>query len=281
MSDLNDFLQPTIETNYMDVPETVVQNINRVLTQNVTASTNIPEGAIVYNRANKRWEEYKNGGWATLTNNYSINVATLNNKTAAQIITEATTGNTEYTNQQVQAEATQRRNADTTLQRSIDEVAARPVFIKGMVMMWAGFIDAIPSGWGLCDGQGGRPNLIDRFIIGAGGMYAVDDTGGHQTATLGTNHMPAHNHGGGSFSGTTDVQGFHAHGFGLEFGTTNNSYSGGGAGAFGGGHNEYSTYGGGEHSHNISGSVNISTEGGGEAFDIRPPYYALAFIIKL
>jgi microcystin-dependent protein len=281
MSDLNDFLQPTVETNYMDLPETVTQNINRVLTQNVVSSTNIPEGAVIYNRANKRWEEYKNGGWGVLSNNYSINVATLNNKTAAQIVTESTTGNTDYTNQQVQAEAQQRRNADTVLQQNLDAVAARPVFIKNMIIMWGGFLTDIPTGWGLCDGQGGRPNLIDRFIIGAGSTHGIGDIGGSTTATLGTNNMPAHNHGDGSFSGSTDVQGHHAHGFTLPFGPVNNSYSGGGQGNFGGGTCGYGTDGGGEHSHNFSGTVSITTEGGGEAFSILPPYYALAFIIKL
>ncbi|WP_440974368.1 hypothetical protein [Pseudomonas koreensis] len=35
---------------------------------------------------------------------------------------------------------------------------------KGTIVMFNG--DTIPEGWGLCDGRDGRPNLIDRFIIG-------------------------------------------------------------------------------------------------------------------
>jgi hypothetical protein len=33
--------------------------------------------------------------------------------------------------------------------------------------MWSGTIATIPSGWALCNGSGGTPDLRDRFIIGA------------------------------------------------------------------------------------------------------------------
>ena len=41
----------------------------------------------------------------------------------------------------------------------------------GSIIMWAGAVGDIPAGWKLCDGQKGTPNLIDRFIVGAGGNY--------------------------------------------------------------------------------------------------------------
>lgn len=41
---------------------------------------------------------------------------------------------------------------------------AGTVFQKGMIMMFSGA--AIPEGWALCDGTNGTPNLVDRFVLG-------------------------------------------------------------------------------------------------------------------
>lgn len=48
--------------------------------------------------------------------------------------------------------------------------------MKGIIVLWGGAIVDIPAGWGLCDGSGERPDLRDKFIIGAGSTYAVDET---------------------------------------------------------------------------------------------------------
>ncbi len=47
------------------------------------------------------------------------------------------------------------------------EDAERDEFPVGIIAMWAGSVDSIPSGWAFCDGQGGRPDLRDRFLKGA------------------------------------------------------------------------------------------------------------------
>jgi Phage Tail Collar Domain len=39
--------------------------------------------------------------------------------------------------------------------------------VTGMILMWSGSVNAVPSGWALCNGQNGTPNLVDRFILGA------------------------------------------------------------------------------------------------------------------
>lgn len=54
--------------------------------------------------------------------------------------------------------------------------------MKNIIVLWAGAIEDIPAGWGLCDGTGDRPDLRDRFIIGAGNTYAVDQTAGTNVA---------------------------------------------------------------------------------------------------
>lgn len=51
----------------------------------------------------------------------------------------------------------------------------------GGIINWSGAIVDIPDNWQLCDGTGGTPDLRDRFVIGAGGVEAVDDTGGAVT----------------------------------------------------------------------------------------------------
>jgi microcystin-dependent protein len=80
-----------------------------------------------------------------------------------------------------------------------------PGFVAGMIMLWSGSIASVPSGWALCDGTNGTPNLRDRFVIGAGSTYAVNATGGSATATLATTNLPSHTH-SISASGTTGNQ---------------------------------------------------------------------------
>ena len=51
-------------------------------------------------------------------------------------------------------------------------------FPSGGIVMWSGSVASIPSGWLLCDGTNGTPDLRNRFIVGAGSTYAVGATGG-------------------------------------------------------------------------------------------------------
>lgn len=60
----------------------------------------------------------------------------------------------------------------------------------GGIIMWSGSIASIPSGYVLCDGTNGTPNLKDSFVVGAGNTYAVGNTGGFTssaTSNIGTN----------------------------------------------------------------------------------------------
>ena len=56
----------------------------------------------------------------------------------------------------------------------------------GGIIMWSGSVGSVPSGYKLCDGNDGTPDLRDRFIVGAGNNYAVDSTAGI-TTSVGTN----------------------------------------------------------------------------------------------
>ena len=55
-------------------------------------------------------------------------------------------------------------------------------FVAGMIMMWSGTIATIPSGWLLCNGSNGTPDLRNRFVIGAN----ADDAGVAKTNITGS-----------------------------------------------------------------------------------------------
>lgn len=69
---------------------------------------------------------------------------------------------------------------------------------SGVIVMWSGAVSAIPSGWVICDGTNGTPNLTDRFVVHAdadtGGTRNVGSTGGANTVTLATGNLPSHTH---------------------------------------------------------------------------------------
>ena len=141
----------------------------------------------------------------------------------------------------------------------------------GIINMWYGTIANIPTGWLLCDGTNGTPDLRDRFIVGAGSAYAVGATGGSANATL-----PTHTH---TFTGT--ALGTHNHS------TTFNQTSKG---------NNATPYmlSNPFIGENLNGSVALdttsvsagtpsgtnSTEGSSATNANLPPYYALAYIMK-
>jgi hypothetical protein len=60
----------------------------------------------------------------------------------------------------------------------------------GGIILWSGAVTEIPFNWHLCDGTGGTPDLRDRFVVGAGGAYAVGATGGAVSQDLTHDHGP-------------------------------------------------------------------------------------------
>lgn len=57
----------------------------------------------------------------------------------------------------------------------------QPDMFAGSIIIWSGSIVSIPSGYALCDGTNGTPDLRDRFVVGAGSTYAVGASGGSAT----------------------------------------------------------------------------------------------------
>ena len=81
--------------------------------------------------------------------------------------------------------------------------ASAPAIPSGGIILWSGSTGSVPSGWYLCDGTNGTPDLRNSFIVGAGNTYAVGATGGTTDAIV-VSHThtatvtdPGHLHAGG------------------------------------------------------------------------------------
>lgn len=61
----------------------------------------------------------------------------------------------------------------------------------GSIIMFNGKAEEIPSGWAICNGENGTPNLIDRFILGSTYCGGV---GGKSQVTLSVSQLPPHKH---------------------------------------------------------------------------------------
>lgn len=133
----------------------------------------------------------------------------------------------------------------TTYNASLNQVIP-----TGVIVMWSGSIASIPPGWALCNGANGTPNLQDKFIVGAGSGYNPNDTGGANSITLTEAQMPTHNHAVYHHAG----------------------WQGPGANTAGAGGGDNVTL-------VIPGTT--SSSGSSQAHENRPPYYALAYIMKL
>ena len=60
---------------------------------------------------------------------------------------------------------------------------------SGCIIIWSGSISTIPSGYYLCNGSNGTPDLRDKFVVGAGNSYVVGATS--DTTGTGSN-LPAY-----------------------------------------------------------------------------------------
>jgi hypothetical protein len=78
--------------------------------------------------------------------------------------------------------------------------------ISGMILIWSGLSTNIPSGYVLCNGTNGTPDLRDQFVLGGGG--SLPTSGGSASTTTGAaatgvtiaatvltvDQLPAHHH---------------------------------------------------------------------------------------
>lgn len=190
-------------------------------------------------------------GLSTLTAN---NVILGNGTSAVQFVAPGTSGNVLTSNGTTWTSATP------------------VVFVTGMILLWSGSIASIPSGWALCNGSNGTPDLRNRFIVGAGSTYAVAATGGSADAIV-----VSHTHTASSSSSVTDpghthVQNRAATGGGLS-GPINQAVDGSEA--------SYLSTQSATTGISVSTSTTVNNAGSSGTNANLPPYYALAYIMKL
>jgi hypothetical protein len=128
-------------------------------------------------------------------------------------------------------------------------------FPSRAIVMWSG--STVPDGWALCDGSNGTPDLLDCFIRGSD-LKNIGQTGGSTVHAHGT-EPHYHNHGHGSIE--TDL------------GTVTS----------GPGERTVGLFRWGRHSHEVKfPPISSSRESPDtEETDHLPPFYQLAFIMKL
>jgi len=140
----------------------------------------------------------------------------------------------------------------------------------GGIIMWSGATNAIPTGWVLCDGQNGTPDLRDKFVIGASDSsgdtsypgLSPNATGGSADAVV-----VEHTH------GITEPNGGQGHNHSMEYTNTGNND----------GRSEESGDGGVSGSHDTSFAttgITINSQGVSGTNQNLPPYMALAYIMK-
>lgn len=138
---------------------------------------------------------------------------------------------------------------NTAIQTAISNIPAGSNVPTGGIIIWSGVSTAVPSGWVLCDGTNGTPDLRGRFVLGESADHAHGATGGSEEVTLTVEQMPSHSHyirhvGIEVRQATSDAQTLAYH----------NSYNPG---------------------------VETSTNGSSQPHPNMPPYYVLAYIMKL
>ena len=74
---------------------------------------------------------------------------------------------------------------------------------SGTIRLWSGLLSNIPSGYVLCDGANGSPDLRDKFVKGAPAGQNPGQTGGQATHSH-ADH-PAMTHAGSAVGNHTNV----------------------------------------------------------------------------
>jgi hypothetical protein len=127
-------------------------------------------------------------------------------------------------------------------------LASEYVVPTGIICMWSGTLVNIPAGWVLCDGANGTPDLRDKFVKGAANAENPGATGGNLIHTH-ANHVytPV---------GTINATGASA----VKVGTSASNAAAQ------------------THTHVFAGTQGNLTH---DSPNHEPPYYKLAFIMKL
>lgn len=176
----------------------------------------------------------------------------------------------------------------------------------GGIVMWPGTVSNFPTGWAICNGaqlpiatytalynvltnngttfpygantngsgSAGSthfrlPNMVDRFVAGAGNNYSVGNTGGANSVTLDETQIPSHTH--------TATDSGHSHNYVGAKSPAQNGPEQNQAGT----PEDRTDF---DYSRTTStgyASITIGLTGGGLSHENRPPYFALIYLIRI
>lgn len=177
------------------------------------------------------------------------------NLAIANVITSGT-GNFTYTEENYVVN-------NETLTQSVNalDVQMKLVVPVGGIIMWGGSVVTLPTGWVLCDGTGGTPNLSGQFIVGYSSVDSdydtIGNTGGSKEVILTVPQLPPHDH-----ILTQNAAGGVLVGDPADARLRNDELI--------------------DKSASVDGYTGLTEEtGDGTAHENRPPYYVLAYIQKL
>jgi hypothetical protein len=242
-------------TTFINTQNLNITDKNITIANGVSTSALIDGAGIDAGNPTVAYIRYSNAsqGWTT-ANNFTV---------GSNLIVSGTTAMTGV--------ATAPTAANTVANTQIATTAfVRNIIPTGVITLWYGSIAGVPSGWFLCDGTNGTPDLRDRFIVGAGSTYPVASTGGSTDAVVvGHTHTatsvvtdPGHSH--------TIIDG--------QVNTRTNPYfnwtgtGGASVGDTGAGTNTATT--------GITVATTVGNAGSSGSNANLPPYYALAYIMK-
>lgn len=185
------------------------------------------------------------------------------NSIATAVATKADTNSPTFTGTPLAPTASAGTNTQQLATTAFVTSALNTALPSGVILIWSGASSAIPTGWYLCNGTNGTPDLRDRFVVGAGSTYDVGNTGGSKDAVV-----VAHTH-----TGTTDTSGAHNHTYSrptAQDGSTDQN------GSYGTTLGTYNTSTAGAHTHTFT----TGSTGESGVNKNLPPYYALCYIMK-
>lgn len=141
---------------------------------------------------------------------------------------------------------------------------------RGLIAMWNGV--SVPEGWALCNGQIVEdlqtPDLSGKFIVGWSSgnedYNLIGNTGGQEKVTLSTQEIPSHVH---NFADAYFIEAYDGIGINGSQWIGNNLYG--------------SSRTDRDNSYVALWDHDTRAAGGGQPHENRPPYYVLAYIIKL